>query len=150
MQRTALRSSWSQTPSLAYQRVEPLAEQPELVSHFTIGLIGTVVAGAGVALAAFLYLGEETQAMTAAPRAVRPLYRLSHGKLFFDQIYQVFIVWPLWLLAQVSYWFDRWVIDGLVNSIGRVPLCDRPRACDRCKAAWCSFTPWRWCGALSC
>ncbi len=109
------------TPSLAYQLREPLATEPELVSHFTIGLVSTIVAVAGVGLAAFLYLGEETQAVRLR-RLLSPLYWLSHGKLFFDQIYQALIVWPLWLLAQASYWFDRWVIDGLVNAVGRLPL----------------------------
>ena len=55
-------------------------------------------------------------------RLLSPLYWLSYGKLFFDPIYQALIVWPLWLLAQASYWFDRWVIDGLVNAVGRLPL----------------------------
>jgi NADH-quinone oxidoreductase subunit L len=48
-------------------------------------------------------------------------YRLSYGKFFFDELYLAFIVWPLRAIAQLAYWFDRWVIDGLVNLCGRVP-----------------------------
>ena len=48
-------------------------------------------------------------------------YRLSQGKFFFDEIYSVLIVKPLRLLANFAYWIDRWIIDGLVNSIARIP-----------------------------
>ena len=54
-------------------------------------------------------------------RELRPLYRLSYGKFFIDQIYQVFIVWPLRVLAAISYWVDRYVIDRLVNFVGALP-----------------------------
>ena len=50
------------------------------------------------------------------------LYQLSSGKFFVDAIYNLLIVWPLRMLAAVSYWFDRWVIDGLVNLCGQVPI----------------------------
>jgi NADH-quinone oxidoreductase subunit L len=53
-------------------------------------------------------------------KAVR-LYQLSYGKFFFDQIYNGLIVAPLRLLANVSYWFDQKVIDGLVNLGGWLP-----------------------------
>ena len=48
-------------------------------------------------------------------------YRLSQGKFFFDEIYHVLFVLPLRGLAVVAYWVDRWVIDGLVNLVGRLP-----------------------------
>jgi NADH:ubiquinone oxidoreductase subunit 5 (subunit L)/multisubunit Na+/H+ antiporter MnhA subunit len=50
------------------------------------------------------------------------LYQLSYNRFFIDAIYNVCVIWPLWLLALFSYWFDRWVIDGLVNLVGRIPL----------------------------
>jgi NADH:ubiquinone oxidoreductase subunit 5 (subunit L)/multisubunit Na+/H+ antiporter MnhA subunit len=52
---------------------------------------------------------------------VRWLYELSYGKLFFDQIYAALIVWPLRVLAALSAWVDRLLIDGLVNLAGRIP-----------------------------
>ncbi len=48
-------------------------------------------------------------------------YRLSYHKFFFDEIYGALVVWPLRALAAVSFWFDRWIVDGLVNFCGRVP-----------------------------
>jgi NADH-quinone oxidoreductase subunit L len=49
------------------------------------------------------------------------LYRLSHGKFFFDEIYDLLVVGPLRLLARLSYWVDRYLIDGLVDVCGSFP-----------------------------
>ena len=46
-----------------------------------------MVALAGIGLAAFLYLGNRRQVDVLA-RVLSPLYWLSYGKLFFDQIYR--------------------------------------------------------------
>jgi NADH-quinone oxidoreductase subunit L len=49
-------------------------------------------------------------------------YRLSRDKFYFDEIYAALIVWPLRIVAGVCYWFDRTVIDGLVDLAGRLPV----------------------------
>jgi NADH-quinone oxidoreductase subunit L len=48
-------------------------------------------------------------------------YRLSRDKFYFDEIYRWLLVAPLRAAAAVSYWIDRWVVDGLVNLFGRLP-----------------------------
>jgi NADH:ubiquinone oxidoreductase subunit 5 (subunit L)/multisubunit Na+/H+ antiporter MnhA subunit len=79
-----------------------------------------VAALLGIGLAAFLYLGEQREAETLA-NTFRPLYRLSRGKFFFDELYNVFIVWPLRVVAVLSYVIDRFIIDGFVNLVGKLP-----------------------------
>ncbi len=54
-------------------------------------------------------------------RFVSP-YRLSFGKFFFDELYDVAIVRPIRLMARFCDLIDQWVVDGLVNLAGRVPL----------------------------
>lgn len=49
-------------------------------------------------------------------------YRLSYRKFFWDEIYDWTIVKPLKLLAWISYGFDRWIVDGLVNLCGYFPV----------------------------
>ena len=49
------------------------------------------------------------------------LYRLSREKFFFDTIYLAVIVWPLEGIARAAAWFDRVVLDGLVDLVGQVP-----------------------------
>ena len=48
-------------------------------------------------------------------------YRLSANKFYFDELYDALVVWPLRLTAAIFYWIDRWIIDGLVNLLGRIP-----------------------------
>lgn len=48
-------------------------------------------------------------------------YKLSLGKFFIDELYNLAIVLPLRGIAAACYVVDRWVVDGLVNLIGRVP-----------------------------
>lgn len=113
----------SRTPSLAFNGLRDPAE----VTHFhtNVALISTAVALSGVGIAAYLYLGDQRQAAWFAS-VLRPLYSLSYGKFFVDQIYGVVFVWPAWLLAQFSYLIDRRVIDGLVNLVGKIPpACGR-------------------------
>ena len=114
----------AQTPSLA-EKVDSehaaVGEGHGSGSHAAIGAVGTVVSLAGIGLAAFLYLGDAAQVVFLR-RVLSPLYWLSHGKLFIDQIYVALFVWPLRMLAKLSYWFDRVVVDGLVNLVGYVPL----------------------------
>ncbi len=108
----------SRTPSLAYDVVQRTAE--ETASHAGVAMTSTIIVVVGIALAAFLYLGEHRQAAWIG-NILRPLYKLSHGKFFFDQIYTALIVWPLRGLAALFYWFDRYFVDGLVNLVGYAP-----------------------------
>ncbi|MEO8496919.1 MAG: proton-conducting transporter membrane subunit, partial [Planctomycetota bacterium] len=48
-------------------------------------------------------------------------YKLSRDKFFIDEIYQLLIVLPLRGFAIVCYAIDRWIVDGLVNLVGRIP-----------------------------
>jgi NADH-quinone oxidoreductase subunit L len=107
------------TPSLAFKTVRETGEASGF--HPSVAAVSTGAALAGIGLAAFLYLGDRRQAAWLA-QILRPAYLLSHGKFFIDQIYQLLIVLPLWLLSLVCYWFDRFVIDGLVNFFGKVPV----------------------------
>jgi NADH-quinone oxidoreductase subunit L len=118
-------SSWAEflvhTPSLAFAPVYHHGLAHEF--HIDVAVISTVVAVLGLGLAAYFYLGDRRE-ITALAGAMQKLmvYQLSAGKFFFDQIYNALIVWPLKLLAGLSYWFDRNLVDGLVNLVGRVPV----------------------------
>jgi NADH-quinone oxidoreductase subunit L len=108
----------SHTPSLAFAPLADTAVEPAF--HTDIMLISSVVAVAGIALAALIYLGGRNVADILA-RAARPLYTLSYRKFYFDEIYSAVIVWPLRVMALFFYFIDRFIIDGLVNLFGWVP-----------------------------
>jgi NADH-quinone oxidoreductase subunit L len=123
------------SPSAAFfERPHPEAKgaltAPHHASHAWIGLASFFIALLGIGAAAFLYLGEPSEIQVLSrglqlrgnPRlkGISP-YRLSSHKFYFDEIYHFLFVRPLELLASVSYWLDRNVIDRLVNLVGRAP-----------------------------
>jgi NADH-quinone oxidoreductase subunit L len=112
----------SATPSLAYLG-SPVGHTAALeAQHAHIALMSTVLTLVGIGLAAVIYLGSPNKAARLARLMdAFGLYGLSRGKFFVDPIYQVFVVWPLLGLAQLAAWFDQYVVDGLVDLVGRVP-----------------------------
>ncbi|MCA9185834.1 MAG: hypothetical protein KDA99_09450, partial [Planctomycetales bacterium] len=48
-------------------------------------------------------------------------YRLSENKFYLDEIYDWTVVRPLRGIAQLSFWLDRLLVDGLVNLVGQLP-----------------------------
>jgi NADH-quinone oxidoreductase subunit L len=100
------------TPGLA------AAEHPHL--HVPLLILSSAMALMGVAAAWVLYL--RSPALPARIAAsLGPLYKASLNKLYFDEIYSAMLVLPLRLLAWLSDWFDRRVIDPLVDIVGLVP-----------------------------
>jgi NADH-quinone oxidoreductase subunit L len=107
------------TPSLAYEHVPRVEAHGS--GHTMVMIVSTIVALSGVGIAAFLYLGDDSSAARLA-RLFAPLYWLSNGKFFIDPIYNALFVWPLLVLAKASNLVDKYVIDGLVNLVGKVPV----------------------------
>ncbi len=89
-------------------------------AHSFVMSLSIFLAVLGIALAAYFYIGELKQIDRIA-RWIRPLYRASLGKFWFDPLYNFLIVGPIWLLAQLCYFLDRYLVDGLVNLIGSIP-----------------------------
>jgi len=134
----------AETPSLAFEAIRATTAPGEF--HLNVAAVSTLVALAGMGLAAFLYLGGRREIDFAARRVeglerlkernplanaalvglvlapLRAVYSLSLGKLFFDALYGAIVIAPLTALARLSYLADRVVIDGLVNLCGRLPL----------------------------
>jgi NADH-quinone oxidoreductase subunit L len=110
-------------PSLAFLSGEAYNVAARETLHAYIAVCSSILVVAGLLFTALLYLGPRqwlVDRMTAILDMIG-LYRLSYGKFFFDQIYYAFVVWPLETLARLCAWFDRNVIDGLVNLCGFVP-----------------------------
>ncbi len=99
---------------------EQAFESRRETEHHTIAIVSSLIALAGIGLAAMFYLGDR-KAIGRIANALAPAYKLSRGKFFIDEIYNTLIVFPLFLLAQASYLFDRWIVDGLVNLVGAIP-----------------------------
>ncbi len=122
--------------------LEPVfAEGLELLHHeeaaFNLGgidgvliLASTTVAVVGIAIAWRLFGAElGSIRMAARPERVRELtarvpflYRASLNKWWFDELYHLLFIVIGGRLAAALWWFDREVVDGTVNAVGRATL----------------------------
>jgi NADH-quinone oxidoreductase subunit L len=112
----------ARTPSLAYLGNEVHdAAQEDL--HASIAVKSTILVLVGLAFTTLLYLVGRRKIVKRLTVAVDliGLYRLSYGKFFFDPLYFAFVVWPLEIFAQFCAWFDRQIIDRLVDICGFLP-----------------------------
>lgn len=111
-------SFFGRVPSLS------MLDRGETEFHFNVAAVSTFVALAGIGLASYLYLGDRKEIDGIVNRLKRlPVspYQLSQRKFYIDELYQAAVVLPLRGLAWACYWFDRLFIDGLVNTVGRIP-----------------------------
>jgi NADH-quinone oxidoreductase subunit L len=114
----ALASFLAATPSLAAPSVAATAVPPAF--HLDLALQGTLAAALGIALAAVGYLGRRSDG-PQPERFLGPIGTLFANRFYVDQFYAALIVRPLELVAAVAAAFDRSVVDGLVDSIARLP-----------------------------
>ena len=101
---------------------EGLPAAAQATEHAHMAVMTTGLTALGIGLTAILYLGTRSGAARMARLMdVFGLYSLSYGKFFFDPIYMVLVVWPVLGIARLAAWFDRYVIDALVDGCGHVP-----------------------------
>ncbi len=74
----------------------------------------------GIVAAWFVYLKKPSIAEAAA-RGTGPIYQLVYHKYFIDELYDLVVVGAVWAAGLFFYFFDRYVIDGLVFTAALVP-----------------------------
>jgi len=84
---------------------------PGLVSFFSLAL---------VYLAFIVYVKRDKSRAHATGH--NPLYKFIYHQWYFDKIYGAVFVKPIVYFSELSYGFDRIVVDGIVNIIGRIGL----------------------------
>lgn len=89
-------------------------------SHIPAMILSLLVAGGGILLAWFMYLKRSISAEKYAV-AMGPLYRLSAGKFFIDELYDKWLYTPFLKLARGVAWLDWDLYDKyFINGFGRV------------------------------
>lgn len=84
-------------------------------------LVCLVASGiAGVAIGALIPLSQSLA--RSAQRPVRIVQDLLAYDFYTEKIYRFTVVWIVERLSFASNWFDRYVVDGLVNSVGLASL----------------------------
>jgi NADH-quinone oxidoreductase subunit L len=89
--------------------------------HFDIMLLSSIMGLVGIALAWVFYVRSPSIPESLA-RTLDPLYTLSLNKFYLDEIFLWLLVAPFRGLAWLSYWFDRAVVDRIVDGVGLVPV----------------------------
>jgi NADH-quinone oxidoreductase subunit L len=75
------------------------------------------LAGAGILLALFLY-GRTSTSEAVRVRRAGPLSTLLSRKFYIDELYMLLIRAFYFTLTSAVAWFDRHVVDGMVNLVG--------------------------------
>jgi NAD(P)H-quinone oxidoreductase subunit 5 len=76
-------------------------------------VISTVVGGG---LAAYIYLSDRVaKPVQFRPKAVQDFFAYD---LYTAQLYKITIVFVVGLVSQIVSWFDRFIVDGIVNLVG--------------------------------
>jgi NADH-quinone oxidoreductase subunit L len=107
------------TPSLTAPAVAATAVPHAF--HWNLAIQGTLAAAIGIVLAALGHLGRRSDG-PQLERFLGPLETLFANKFYFDQIYAALVVRPLEALAFLAAFFDRYVIDGAVDTVARIPV----------------------------
>ncbi len=77
--------------------------------------------GAGLAYA--MYRRNPLLSASALAEKLAPLYKASLNRFYFDELYMLGVKWGILMVAKLSYFVDKFIIDGmLVNGAGLLTL----------------------------
>ena len=114
----ALADFLASTPSLTYRPI--VDTRVDHAFHWDLALQGSLAAAVGITVAALGHLGRRSDG-PQMERFLGPLGTLFANRFFLDQIYTALVVRPLEAVAVAAAACDRYLIDGLVDGVARVP-----------------------------
>jgi NADH-quinone oxidoreductase subunit L len=100
---------------------EAVHEGGEGASEMGLMVTSTVIALAGIGIAAYFFLINR-KAADGIASAAAPVRTLLYNKYYVDEIYDATIVQPIKRISETVLWrgVDAGLIDGSVNGVGRV------------------------------
>ncbi len=103
-----------------HQALVQLPGHPVVHEGHGLMYLAAGVAILGILAAWFVYLRKPSIAAGAA-RGTGPVYQLVYHKYFVDELYDLVVVGAVWSAGLFLYFFDRYVIDGLVFTASLIP-----------------------------
>jgi NADH-quinone oxidoreductase subunit L len=88
--------------------------------HWGVMITSSIIAIAGIGFAWMFYVASPA-IPGAIAKAMKPLYAISQGKFFLDEIFKGLIVMPLVVIAKIATLIDQYLIDGIVDTAGKIP-----------------------------
>jgi NAD(P)H-quinone oxidoreductase subunit 5 len=99
---------------LVLKQWELLPEWGSLNMAIAGSLVGTTLIGGSAA--AFVYLTNSiAKPVQFRPKVVQDFFAYD---LYTDKLYKLTIVFVVGVISQIVYWFDRIIVDGIVNLVG--------------------------------
>jgi NADH-quinone oxidoreductase subunit L len=92
------------------------AAEPEAGMNMNIAVMSTIVALSGILLSFLVYFFKFIKAGDLK-KLSGPVYTLLKNKYFVDEIYMFFIKNVFFAITEMVKWFDRNVVDGMVNLV---------------------------------
>jgi len=104
-------------------RVHEHCEAYPLSTEMGTMVVSIVVALAGIGLATLVWLWGTIKPETFSELASGAPFRVLHNKWYVDELYDATILRGTLALTQILAWFDRTIIDGIVNGAATVVRC---------------------------
>ncbi len=96
-------------------------QDPHKIMYYVSAAFGLV----GIGLAFLLHYVGRTEAATckmdAVARLFGPIPRWAENKWYVDELYHAIFVTPLRVISHLFHLFDKFVIDGTVDGLGKLP-----------------------------
>jgi NADH-quinone oxidoreductase subunit L len=89
--------------------------------NFIPMIISIVVALTGILLAYLMY-GRRSVPTDWFYKHVKGFYRVLRNKYYMDEFYSASVIRPGIKFAHIVNWFDKYIIDGFVNLVGKVTV----------------------------
>jgi NADH-quinone oxidoreductase subunit L len=89
--------------------------EPQLALELGLMAVSVTIAFCGIALAYLMYYRRSIQPETFSELAGGAPYRVLLNKYYVDELYDLVFVRGTLLLCNAAAWFDRTIIDGVVN-----------------------------------
>lgn len=89
-----------------------------IIASSAVGIVGIIVAF-------FLHFAGRTTAATSKADSLLPVFGKvavwAQNKWYVDELYEAIIRKPLWVLTNIFHLVDQFIVDGIVDVLGRLP-----------------------------
>jgi NADH-quinone oxidoreductase subunit L len=100
--------------------LEGIAPHSDPGAAHTVTAIATIAGLTGIAVGLVLYKVVKPETRAGWIRAGKPIYNLVRNKYYVDELYDFVFVKGTLACSKVIAWFDGAVVDGIVNSVGKL------------------------------
>ena len=87
--------------------------------HYTAMFLSLFCAGIGILVAYLFYYWKKVN-VKKLTETFYPIYKFSYNKWYFDELYDKTVISGTLLFSKVTNWFDKYIVDGLVNGSGTI------------------------------